>query len=141
MSKHRILSLTHEQREHLDKLIRSGNAPARVQTRARILLHTDRSQADECPDPQVAQAVRVNPATVVRTRKAFLEEGMDAAPFDKPRPGPSPRSPATSKPSSSRWPAATRPQAAVAGRFGCWPIRWWSWATSRASATKPSGSG
>lgn len=91
MSKHRTLSLTDEQREHLDKLIRSGNAPARVQTRARLLLHTDRSQGDECPDKEVAQAVRVNPATVVRTRKAFLDDGMKAALYDKPRPGADPK--------------------------------------------------
>lgn len=91
MSKHRTLSLTDEQREHLDNLIRSGNAPARVQTRARILLHTDRSQGEERPDHEVAQALRVNPATVVRTRKAFLDEGIDAALYDKPRPGAQPK--------------------------------------------------
>jgi len=91
MSKHRILFLTDEQREHLDNLIRSGNAPARVQTRARILLHTDRSQADKRPDKEVALALRVNPATVVRTRKAFLDAGIDAALFDKPRPGAQPK--------------------------------------------------
>jgi transposase len=91
MSKHRTLSLSDEQREHLDNLIRSGNAPARVQTRARILLHTDRSQGDQRPDHEVAQAVRVSPATVVRTRKAFLDEGLDAALYDKPRPGAVPK--------------------------------------------------
>ena len=91
MSKHRTVSLTDEQREHLDNLIRSGNVPARVQTRVRILLHTDRSQGDERPDDQVAQAVRVSPATVVRIRKAFLDQGMDAALFDKPRPGAVPK--------------------------------------------------
>ena len=91
MSKHRTLSLTDQQREHLDNLIRSGSAPARVQTRARILLHTDRSQADKRPDKEVAVALRVNPATVVRTRKAFLDEGMDTALYDKPRPGAQPK--------------------------------------------------
>jgi hypothetical protein len=91
MSKHRTLSLTNEQRERLDDLIRSGNAPARVQTRARILLHTDRSQGDKRPDKEVALALRVNPATVVRTRKAFLDGGIDAALFDKPRPGAQPK--------------------------------------------------
>ena len=91
MSKHRTLFLTDEQREHLDNLIRSGNAPARVQTRARILLHTDRSQGNKGPDKEVAQALRVNPATVLRTRKAFLDEGMDAALYDKPRPGATPK--------------------------------------------------
>ena len=91
MSKHRRISLSDEQREHLDNLIRSGNAPARVQTRARILLHTDRSQGQSRPDKEVAQAVRVHPATVVRTRKTFLDEGMEAALDDKPRPGAAPK--------------------------------------------------
>lgn len=91
MSKHRSLFLSDEQQAHLENLIRSGNAPARVQTRARILLHTDRSQGHERADLEVAQAVRVNPATVVRTRKKFLDEGMDAALYDKPRPGALPK--------------------------------------------------
>jgi len=91
MSKHRTLFLTDEQREHLDNLIRSGNAPARVQTRARILLHTDRSQGDKRPDKEVALALRVHPTTVVRTRKAFLDEGIEASLFDKPRPGADPK--------------------------------------------------
>ena len=91
MSKHRTLSLTHEQREHLDNLIRTGNAAARVQTRARILLHTDRSQGQKRTDTEVAQALRVSPATIVRTRKAFLDEGMDAALYDKPWPGAPPK--------------------------------------------------
>jgi hypothetical protein len=91
MSKHRTLFLTDDQRQHLDNLTRSGNAPARVQTRARILLHSDRSQGDKRLDNEVAQALRVNPATVVRTRKAFLDEGIDAALYDKPRPGATPK--------------------------------------------------
>ena len=91
MSKHRTLSLTNEQREHLDNLIRSGNAPARTQTRARILLHTDRSQGQTRSDKEVAEALRVSSATVIRTRKALLDEGLEAALFDKPRPGAPPK--------------------------------------------------
>ena len=91
MSKHRILSLTNEQREHLDNLIRTGNAPARVQARARILLHTDRSQGHARFDKEVAEALRVSAATVIRTRKTFLDEGLEAALYDKPRPGATPK--------------------------------------------------
>ncbi len=91
MSKHRSLFLTGDQRHHLEKLIRSGNAAARVQTRARILLHTDRSQGHNRPDKEVAQAVRVSAATIVRTRKACLDEGMDGALYDKARPGAPPK--------------------------------------------------
>ena len=91
MSKHRTLFLTDQQREHLDNLTRSGNAPARVQTRARILLHTDRSQGQARSDKEVAQALRTSAATVIRTRKALLDEGLEAALFDKPRPGATPK--------------------------------------------------
>ena len=91
MSQHRTLILTDAQRQHLDNLTRTGNAPARVQTRARLLLATDRSQGQEQTDTQVAQALRVSQATVVRTRKACLDEGIDAALYDKPRPGAAPK--------------------------------------------------
>ena len=91
MSKHRTLFLTDEQQEHLDHLISRGSAPARTQTRARILLLSDRSQGHKRPDKEVAEPLRVSPATVVRTRKAFLDEGMDAALYDKPRPGALPK--------------------------------------------------
>ena len=82
MSKHRTLFLTDDQRQHLENLIRKGNAAARTQTRARILLHTDRSQGQRRPDKEVALAVRVSTATIVRTRKACLEAGMDAALYE-----------------------------------------------------------
>jgi len=91
MSKHRTLFLTDDQRQHLENLIRKGNAAARTQTRARILLHTDRSQGQRRLDKEVALALRVNPATVVRTRKACLEAGMDAALYEKTRPGAPPK--------------------------------------------------
>ena len=91
MSKHRTLFLTDEQQEHLDHLISRGSAPARTQTRARILLLSDRSQGHKRPDKEHAEPLRVSPATVVRTRKAFLDEGMDAALYDKPRPGALPK--------------------------------------------------
>lgn len=91
MSKHRSLFLTEEERQYLDNLIRSGNTAARTQTRARILLHADHAQEKKRTDKEVAEAVRVCEATVVRTRKAFLDEGRDAALYDKPRPGAIPK--------------------------------------------------
>jgi len=91
MSKHRSLTLTDEQRQHLDNLLRNGSAPARVHTRARILLHTDRGQGHSRSDRDVAEATRVSNATIIRTRKTCLDEGMEAALFDKPRPGAVPK--------------------------------------------------
>jgi transposase len=91
MSKHRHVILTDDQLQRLDDLLRRGNTAARVQTRARILLHTDRSQGHSRSDREVAEATRVSTATVIRTRGLFLDEGLDAALFEKPRPGAAPK--------------------------------------------------
>ena len=91
MSKHISLSLSPEQRAHLESVIRSGAAPARTQTRARILLLTDRSQGPPRTDAHVAEAVLVSKNTVVSTRRRFALAGMDAALYDKPRPGAPPK--------------------------------------------------
>src|SRR5579859_4544348 len=91
MSKHIPLHLTPEQRHHLEALIRSGNAPARTQTRARILLLSDRSQGACRIDSQVAQALLCSKGTVTNVRHRFLAEGMQAALYDKARPGALPK--------------------------------------------------
>lgn len=87
MSKHTKLYLTPEQRSRLENLIRSGSAPARTQTKARILLMTDRNSGSVRKDAEIAESVMVNVATVGRTRRAFLSKGMDVALYDRPRPG------------------------------------------------------
>ena len=47
--------LTPEERENLQRLVRDGKSPARMTTRARILLKT----GDGWPAPQVAEALDV----------------------------------------------------------------------------------
>ena len=91
MSKQIPLYLKPQQREYLDNLIHSGNAPARTQTRARILLLTDRSQDTFRTDQQVAEALLCSPATVWNVRQRCLKEGVEAALHDKPRPGARPK--------------------------------------------------
>jgi hypothetical protein len=72
MSKHTKLYLTDEQRSHLENLIRSGSAPARTQTKVRILLVTDRTSGLLRKDAEIAESVMVNVATVGRTRRVFI---------------------------------------------------------------------
>jgi len=91
MSKHTKLYLSDEQRSHLENLIRSGSAPARTQTKARLLLMTDRNSGLVRKDAEIAESVMVNIATVGRTRRTFLSKGMDAVLYDKPRPGGKPK--------------------------------------------------
>jgi transposase len=54
-----------------------------VSARARILLHAAEGATDEV----IALAVRVGEATVERTRRKFVEGGLDWALRERPRPG------------------------------------------------------
>lgn len=75
--------LTPEQRQHLTTLTRRGQAGARTIARARILLLADRGLRDA----EIATAVGVHPRTVVRIRRRAVEDGVNAALHDRPRPG------------------------------------------------------
>ena len=91
MSKHVKVELTAEQRSQLEELTRSGRGLARTQTKARILLLTDRNQAQPHTDAEIAAALQVSKPTIVRTRRRCVLEGLDAALYDKPRPGATPK--------------------------------------------------
>jgi len=78
-----IVDLTNEEREQLLQLIQKGNSSARKLTRARILLKAHEGLIDE----QVAKALNTGTATVERVRKRFVEEGLESALTERPRPG------------------------------------------------------
>jgi transposase len=82
-----VVDLTAEEREQLLQLLRKGKSPARKLARARILLQADEGRSDE----QVAQALHVGSATVGRVRQRFVEEGLEAALTEHPRPGQRPK--------------------------------------------------
>lgn len=77
------VSLNNEQHEQLNKLLSKGEANARVLTRARILLLAHKQWFDK----DVAEALQVSASTVMNVRKRFGAGGLDAALYDKPRPG------------------------------------------------------
>ena len=91
MSKHITLHLSDEQRTHLNSLLHSGNAPARTQTRARILLLTDRSQGQQRTDEQIAAVLGVCKPTIIRIRRRCVQEGLEAALYERARPGKTPK--------------------------------------------------
>lgn len=91
MSQHLHVHLSDAQRQHLDSLIKKGNAPARVQTRARILLLSDRSQGERRTQRQVAEAVLCCTPTVGQVCRRFAVEGLEEALSEKPRPGQAPK--------------------------------------------------
>jgi len=77
-----LVDLTADEREQLLQLIRKGKPSARKVTRARILLKADEGFTDE----QIVAALSTGEATVERTRKRFVEEGLGAL-NERPRPG------------------------------------------------------
>ena len=91
MSTNLQLHLTSQQRKQLDKLIRSGAAQARTLTKARILLMTDYSQGAHRTDRDIASALGVSMPTIWRVRRRCVEDGLDAALYDRARCGRPPK--------------------------------------------------
>ncbi len=91
MGKHQHLELNADERAELEQLIHTGNAPARKQTRARILLLSDCSQGQKRTDREVAQAVMCSVGTVGNIRQRYLAGGLPQALNDKGWPGAKPK--------------------------------------------------
>jgi hypothetical protein len=80
MRKRHHVRLTIDQREQLETLIRTGKAPARTQTHARILLKADCSEAGPAwSDDAIVAACEVSRPTVERVRRAFAKGGLNTA--------------------------------------------------------------
>ena len=90
-SKHIRICLTEAERTQLETLITRGSAPARMQTRARILLLSDRSFGAAKTEAEIASALLCSKNTVGNIRRRCAEEGVDAALVEKPRPGAIPK--------------------------------------------------
>ena len=74
-----IVRLSGEERESLSTMVSSGKGPARMFTRARILLKADISERGPgWPDDKIAEALDVTVQTVERVRKQLVEEGLEA---------------------------------------------------------------
>jgi hypothetical protein len=80
------VELTEAERAQLRTLVGSGIAPARMLTRARILLKTNQGEGGAAwSDAAIAGALEVHPTTVARVRRQFVEAGLDAA-LERKRP-------------------------------------------------------
>lgn len=87
MPKKYKVTLTEEERQRLQQMIRSGRAPARTLTRARVLLKADCGEGRAgWTDQQISEAVEVGRATIERIRQRFVEEGFETALYSR-RPG------------------------------------------------------
>ena len=78
-----IVDLTEEERTSLLALIKSGKHSARKLNRARILLLAHDGKSDW----EIAEVLHTGLPTVQRTRQRFVEDGLENALHERPRPG------------------------------------------------------
>jgi transposase len=81
-----FVTLEDDERQQLEDLLHSGTHATRKVTRARILLKA----AAGVEDSAIAATLSVGRATVERTRRRFVEEGLGAL-EERPRPGTLPK--------------------------------------------------
>lgn len=79
MGKHSYIHLNEEERILLMQLIHSGESPARVQLRARVLLLSDRSQAHNRTLAKIAESALCSIGTVRNIKRNYFAGGVEAA--------------------------------------------------------------
>jgi transposase len=77
------ITLTSEEREQLRSFVQGGKGRFRRLKRAQILLAASSGSSDAT----IAKNVAVGASTVYRTKRRFVEEGLEAALSEEPRPG------------------------------------------------------
>ena len=77
------VKLAESERSRLHEVSRRGKPSVRTVKRTLALLKADEGLRDH----EIAGVLLVNAATVARVRKRFVEEGLEAAINDRPRPG------------------------------------------------------
>jgi transposase len=78
-----IVKLDAGERQRLEALVAGGKRPVREVKRAQILLAADAGRTED----EIASAVQVATATVYRVKRRFVEDGLDRALAEDPRPG------------------------------------------------------
>ncbi len=78
-----VVNLSRKERSQLLHLTKKGRESARVIARAHILLLAHEGALDG----DTARALHVGESTVARTRRRFAEGGLQAALYERPRPG------------------------------------------------------
>ena len=77
------VELDEPERQQLQALVAGGTRAVRKVKRAQILLAADAGSTDE----QIMSNVHVSTATVYRTKRRFVEEGLERALEENSRPG------------------------------------------------------
>jgi transposase len=90
MGKHKYINLKEEERILLMQLLHRGKSSARVQTRARVLVFSDRSQGEKRTLAEIAESALCSIGTVRNVKRNYLAGGVEAALYEKPHPGGTP---------------------------------------------------
>jgi transposase len=77
------ITLSSEERAQLGALVQGGKGSVRRVKRAQILL----AAANRSSDERIAENVSVGTSTVYRTKRRFVEEGLEPALSESSRPG------------------------------------------------------
>jgi transposase len=85
-AKRYIVSLTHEERQTLEQLTKTGKAAAAKINHARILLKADIHDPDGgWKDRAISEALNLSIRTIERVRQRFVEENLENALTPRPR--------------------------------------------------------
>jgi transposase len=77
------VTLSEKERTQLQQLLGKGRSSVREVKRAQILL----AAAEGATEDEIAKAVHTSAATIYRTKRSFVEEGLDVALHEAQRPG------------------------------------------------------
>lgn len=83
MQKQYIIKLKNAERKKINELTRKGTEKARKLKRCQILLLSDERKVDA----EIATMLKVNTGTVANIRRRYVNEGLESALNEKPRPG------------------------------------------------------
>lgn len=77
------VTLCQSERTQLQELLAGGRAQVRQVKRAQILL----AAAEGTTEEEIAKAAHTSTATIYRTKRSFVEEGLEVALHEAQRPG------------------------------------------------------
>lgn len=78
-----IIDLSEKEFERLEKMVKTGNAGARTITRAWILLKS----CEGLPYDEIMAHLNVSKGLILKVKRRYHEEGLDACLYEKPRSG------------------------------------------------------
>ena len=135
-----VIRLTPEERTRLEGMIHCGIGALNSALKARILLKTDVSEnGPGWSDERIAEALETSLSTVLRTRRQFVEEGLDVALSRKKSFWSPPRTfDGEAEAKLIALTCSEPPKGHTHWTRGCWKSVWWNWELLRRPVTPQS---